>query len=229
MQPGSSIISLPVLQQIDPLRHQPDQGFGGDGISPMDPPDAYAPPGLDPIDRTDWHPFLQRLGEEHEVLSGHLNQAEEAILSVATAGFSEQLQQRLLGLCEAVDRDFIPHSRREEAALFPLLHRRLIEAGEHSSSESPTTAVNVMLDEHLKIVQLATVVSNYLRLGPCLPDRTSMLILRDAALRHAWILVESLQLHIFREDKIVFPAAQRLLSASEMDRLAAESRSGLPV
>lgn len=195
----------------------------------MDPPDAYAPPSLDRIDRADWHPFLKRLGEEHEVLSRILDDAEEAILSVATAGFSEQVQHRLIGLCEALDRDFIPHSRREEAALFPLLHQRLIEAGEHSSSESPTTAVSVMLDEHLKVVQLATVVSNYLRLSPCLPDRTSMLILRDAALRHAWILVESLQLHIFREDNIVFPAAQRLLDGSEMDRIAAESGAGLSV
>jgi hypothetical protein len=78
-----------------------------------------------------------------------------------------------------------------------------------------------MLDDHVKVIQLAAVVVNLLRLGPHLPDPLSVRMVRDAALRHAGSLAELLRLHMFREDKIVFAAAPRLLRTQELDALLA--------
>jgi hemerythrin-like domain-containing protein len=191
----------------------------------MDPPEAYAPPSLDRVALTEMHPFLRKLCEEHALLSAELSVVEEAILSVQKAGFTEQVESTLLEFCQVLDRDFIPHSRQEEVTLFPLLHERLIADGEHGKGRVPTTAVDVMQDDHLKVIQLAAVIVNFLRLGPRLPDESSTLVVQDAALRHAKSLVELLRLHIFREDNIVFCSAHRLISAQELNRMQSGGRA----
>ena len=211
--------------QVDPLTRQPEAGVGDGSMSPMDPPEAYAPPGLDRVALTEMHPFLRQLGEEHALLSEELSVVEAAILSVQKSGFTKQVEGTLLGFCQVLDRDFIPHSRQEEVVLFPLLHERLIADGEHSKGRAPTTAVDVMQDDHLKIIQLAAVIVNFLRLGPHLPDASSTLVVQEAALRHAQSLVELLRLHMFREDNIVFCSAHRLISAQELDRMQSGGRA----
>jgi hemerythrin-like domain-containing protein len=165
------------------------------------------------------HPFLRKLCEEHVLLSEELRVVEEAILSVQKTGFTGQVESTLRGFCQALGRDFIPHSRQEEALLFPLLHERLIADGEHSKGRVPTTAVDLMKDDHVKIIQLAAVILNFLRLAPHLTHQDSRLILQDAALRQAKSLVELLRLHVFREDNIVFSLAHRLISAEEFARM----------
>ncbi len=217
------MLDLPVrtANQLDPLARQPEAGVGEGALSPMDPPDAYAPPGLDRVALTDMHPFLRQLCEEHAALSEELKMVEGAVLAFGQAGFTEQVESKLLAFCQALAGDFIPHSRHEEMWLFPLLHERLIADGEHSKGMVLTTAVNVMQDDHIRVIQLAAVIVNFLRLGSRLPDELSARVLRDAAVRHAKSLIELLHLHMFREDHIVFSAAQRLISAAELDQLQA--------
>ena len=175
MQPDAPTAQLQSLKQIDPLTKQPEEGIGGAGMSPMDPPEAYAPPALDRVNLTEMHPFLRQLCEEHALLSEKLSVVEEAILSVQKAGFTKQVESTLLGFCQVLDRHFIPHSRQEEVALFPLLHERLIADGEHSKGRVRTTAVDLMKDDHVKVIQLAAVIANFLKLGSHLPDERSAL------------------------------------------------------
>ena len=35
------------LNAIDPLKKQPTEGVSSEGLSPMDPPDAYQPPSVE--------------------------------------------------------------------------------------------------------------------------------------------------------------------------------------
>ena len=213
------------LNVIDPVRRQQERGIEHAGISPMDPPEAFAPPGLQRVSPEDMHPFLRCLSEEHACLSQELDTIEEMIQSVKVDGFTAAADRALMGFLQALDRDFIPHSREEELVLFPLLNERLIKDGEHSKGARVTTAVDVMRDEHLKAVQLAAVVLNLVRLGSVLPDERSAGIVINAAVREVTNLVELLRLHMFREDNILFASANRLISPVELDRMSLGGRS----
>lgn len=210
------------LNQVDPLKKQSEKGLSVDGLSPMDPPEAYSPPAMDRISLEEMHPFLKNLSEEHAAFMEELKNFDEAILAVQKTGFTKELDSKLRHFFHFFDRDFVPHSRREEAALFPLLHKSLIADGEHGKGEVPTTAIDLMMDDHLKAVQLAAVVLNFMGLSFRLPDEKSRLIVLDAALEQGKNLVELLRLHIFREDNIVFSSAHRLIPKTEFDRMQAK-------
>lgn len=213
-------MDLRELNRVDPLRKQPERGLdSGKGLSPMDPPDAYAPPSVQPVSAAELHPFLGKFREEHVPFMEELNAFEGAILAVRKTGFTKESDARLRHFFHFFDQEFTPHSRREEAALFPLLHERLIADGEHGRGAVPTTAVDLMEDEHAKAMQLAAVALNFLGLAFRLPDERSGMIVLDAALEQGKNLVELLRLHIFREDNVVFPLAHRLISKAEFDEM----------
>lgn len=208
------------LKLYDPVEKQPERGFDHEeGASPMDPPDAYAPPALDRVTSEELHPFLRGLGEDHASFLVEIQTVEDAIHSVKDIGFTENVYRALVHFLGVLDQDFVPHSRREEMALFPLLAERLLESGEHSKGSAPTTAVNLMLDEHLKANRAAAVILNFIEIATRLPDEKSRLIMVGAALREALNLVELLRLHIFREDNVVFASAHRLISTAELDEM----------
>jgi hemerythrin-like domain-containing protein len=219
-----TIMNVHILNRIDPLRKQAERGLdSGTGLSPMDPPDAYAPPGLEPVPAADLHPFLRAFRDEHVPFMEALNAFEEAILSIQKAGYTKESDARLRHFFHLFDREFVPHHRREEATLFPLLHQRLIAAGEHGKGDDPATAIDLMHDEHAKAMQLAAVVVNFLGLVFRLPDERSGMIVLDAALEQGKNLVELLRLHIFREDNVVFSLAHRLISTAEFDQMQARA------
>ncbi len=118
------------LNRVDPVRKQPDGGMGA-GTSPMDPPDAYAPPSMAPVSAAEMHPFLRQYVDEHVPFLAELNAFEDTIASIQKTGYSKEADAKLRHFFNFFDEAFIPHSRREEAALFPLLHERLIAKGEH--------------------------------------------------------------------------------------------------
>jgi len=226
------LVYMRKLNRIDPLRKQPEKGLDdGQGLSPMDPPDAYAPPSVAPVTAAEMHPFLRKFRDEHVPFMEELNAFEETITSIQKTGYSKESDTKLRHFFNFFDEEFIPHNRREEATLFPLLHERLIADGEHSKGEVPTTAIDLMEDEHTKAMQLAAVVLNFLGLAFRLPDERSRLIVLDAALEQGKNLVELLRLHIFREDNLVFSLAHRLISRVEFDEMqsraaASECRLG---
>lgn len=207
------------LNQIDPLKKQPEEGLSGDGLSPMDPPEAYSPPAMDRVPPEEMHPFLRKLSEEHVAFMEELKDFDEAILSVQKTGYTKELDSKLRHFFHFFDHDFTTHNRREERVLFPLLNERLIADGEHSTGNNPTTATDIMEDEHLKAVQLAAVILNFMGLAFRLPDEKSRLIVLDAALEQGKNLVELLRLHIFREDNVVFSSAHRLITKAELDQM----------
>lgn len=222
-----TVMDVRKLNRVDPLRKQPEKGLdGGEGLSPMDPPDAYAPPSVEPVPAAELHPFLRKFKDEHVPFMEELNAFEEAILSIQKTGFTKESDAKLRHFFHFFDQEFTPHNRREEATLFPLLHARLIADGEHSKGEVPATAIDLMEDEHAKAMQLAAVVVNFLGLAFRLPDERSRLIVLDAALEQGKNLVELLRLHVFREDNAVFSLAHRLISRAEFDEMQSRAAAG---
>jgi iron-sulfur cluster repair protein YtfE (RIC family) len=209
-----------ILKRVDPVKKQTEHGLTAlEGLSPMDPPDAYAPPSIAPVAVEDMHRFLQRHVAEHQAFLGEVGAFEDAILSIQKNGYTKEADGRLKHFLNFFDEEFIAHSRHEEAVLFPLLRLRLIEAGEHGSSDEPQTPVDVMQDEHIKAIQLAAVILNFLGLAFRFPDQPTRLIVLDAALEQGKFLVELLRLHVFREDNVIFPAAHQLITPAEFDRM----------
>jgi len=215
-----TIMNVHSLNRIDPVRKQAERGLdGGQGLSPMDPPDAYAPPSVEPVPAADMHPFLRKFRDEHVPFMEELNAFEAVIISIQKAGYTREADAKLRHFFHYFDQEFSPHHRREEATLFPLLHERLIASGEHGNGSVPTTATDLMQDEHAKALQLAAVVVNFLGLVFRLPDERSGMIVLDAALEQGRNLVELLRLHVFREDNVVFSLAHRLISTAEFDQM----------
>ena len=215
-------MSTHILNRIDPLRKQSESGMdGAQGLSPMDPPDAYAPPNLDPVSPAEMHPFLRAFHDEQVPLTQELNALEEAIVAIQKTGYTRESDACLMRFFQFFDREFPRRSRREEAALFPLLHERLIASGEHAKGDAPTTAIDMMQDQHAEAAQLAAVVVNFLGLVHRLPDERSRLIVLDAALEQCKNLVELLRLMVFRKNNVLYALAHRLISGAEFDRMQA--------
>jgi len=224
-----TIMEVHKLNRIDPLRKQAKSGLDVvPGLSPMDPPDAYAPSSIAPVPLEAMHPFLRTFRDEHVSFMEELNTFEAAILSIQKSGYTKESDAKLRHFFQYLEQEFTPHSRREEAALFPLLRERLIASGEHGSGSAPATATEVMEDEHAKAMQLAAVVVNFLGLVFRLPDERSAMIVLDAALEQGKNLVELLRLHVFREDNIVFTLAHRLISTAEFDQMQSKTAPGKP-
>ncbi|MCK5208462.1 MAG: hemerythrin domain-containing protein, partial [Cyclobacteriaceae bacterium] len=117
------------------------------------------------------------------------------------------------------DTDILVHNRKEERHLFPILKQRLIESGEHSKEAIPKTPVDLMEDDHVKFIQLASLTFNILGLAARLPDNHSRMLTFDVAYNSGIELVELLRLHIYREDNILFPLAQKLLTKTEFSKI----------
>ena len=189
------------------------------GLSPMNPPDAYAPPGTIDVDPAEMHPFLKNLMDEHKIIKEALNRFEQAILLMKQSGITRGTNQHLAEFFSVFNEVFIPHDRREEKGLFPVLERKLIEKGEHSQGIVPATAITMMEEDHLKAIQLAAVIFNFFGLAGRLKEDLSRNLILDVAVSQSDALIELLRLHIFREDSIVFPLAHKYLSEAELGRL----------
>ena len=101
-----------------------------------------------------------------------------------------------------------------------MLHKRLIESGEHGEGANPTTAVDMMEDDHIKFIQLGALAFNMLGLAARLPDPNSRRFTYDVAYDNSRELIEMLRLHIFREDSVLFPLAHGLITFEEMDAMS---------
>ena len=180
-------------------------------LSPMSPPDAYQPPGSDNIAFADLHPFLQEFAAEHEAVKAQLLKFEETIMGLKEKGVTVQINRSLKEFFRFFNDEFIPHIKKEEKTIFPALNKKLIEKNKLNPSLLSITPVDMMEDDHLKAIQLTVVVFNFFGLASRLKDEASRDIVMDAALEQAYQLIELLRLHIFREDRIIFPLAHKVV------------------
>lgn len=215
------MIELKVINNADPVRRTVEKQNIEEEYSPMNPPDAFAPPNLEKVDYQDMHPFIQGLMDEHKIATERLKEFEETLLDMQKTGIDRKTFTQLGDFFEFFDLTITKHNQKEEKTLFPSLHRKLKETGEHGNGADELTAVDMMEDDHIKAVQLAAVVFNFFGIAMNLPDPNSRLIVLDTAIEQGKALIELLRLHIFREDNIVFALANRHLSTTELNNFSA--------
>ena len=210
---------LSAMRSSDPITRDVDKCPDLEEFSPMDPPDAYAPPKSEDIAIEDMHPFLQGLMQDHRKLETDLNTFEETLNFIQEKGVDKSVNEKLTTFFHDFDEATAAHNRKEERMLFPELNKKLIEVGEHSQGDNPLTAIDMLEDDHAKAIQLAALSFNFFALSSRLPDQTSQLLVLDSAVEQGKALIELMRLHIFREDSIVFPLAHKHLEASLLDSL----------
>ena len=200
-------------------------------LSPMDPPDAYSPPSADDVDYEQMNDVLKKFIDDHKACLGKLDVFENALNNIRINGFGGQKEVSgvLSEFFQFVDNNIRKHNLEEEKFLFPPLNQRYNEKGEHSTGPDKTNAVDMLEDDHIKFIQIAAITFTMFGLAGRLPDQPSRLVVLDIAIKQGKKMVEMLRLHIFREDKIVFPFAQLNLTKNEfveiksnMDRLFPE-------
>ena len=217
------MINLKQLNDVDPLKRIVEKQSEQEEFSPMAPPEAYAPPGGEEVPYEQMHTFLQELMDEHKVCIKKLDNFEGVLKAIHENGLNRDALNGVSDFFRFLDEKIIPHNVKEEKRLFSLLQVRLLEEGEHSQGSTPRTAVDMLEDDHIKLIQLAAVTFNFFGLATRLPDPASRALVVDAALTQGKLLVELTRLHIFREDNVVFPLAHQHLSQSVLDEMATET------
>ncbi|MCB9800368.1 MAG: hemerythrin domain-containing protein [Candidatus Omnitrophica bacterium] len=208
----------------DQIRRNVEKESVQEECSPMDPPDAYNPPGKITVNIEDMHPFLKGLIDDHNEIKGALEGFETAVRAIRETGVTPDSNRAFAQFFRTFDDVFLAHDKKEEKYLFPVLESELIKKGEHSKGSVVTTATDVMEEDHVRIIQLASVIFNFFGLASRLTDTASRNIVLDAALSQADELIELMRLHIFREDTIVFPLAHQLIDSKVLTSFMIEHK-----
>lgn len=185
--------------------------------SPMDPPDAYKPPGISPVPYEELHPVLKSFTDEHKNTLEQLEVFENTLQEIRKEGITKERNTKLGEFFQFLDDKIVLHNLKEERILFPLLHDCLLENGEHSTGEISETAVDMLENDHIKMMQLVTLTFSLMGVSSRLTDSISRAVLVDMAVEQGNSLVELLRLHIFREENVAFPLAQKYLSADDFN------------
>ena len=209
------------LNKRDPLRRNVESEVDTEGMSPMDPPDAYSPTKVEGVDYGNLHPYLQELISEHTPIKEAVDVLEQELKRIKEHGVSRETNDAISKFFEFFDQEVLRHARVEDMSLFPMLHERLLEVGEHSKGPENTSAIDMMADEHERSLQLATIVFSFFSLMSRLPDADSRSVVLTMAVDQAENLVELMRLHLFREEEVVFPLAQKYLSKEQLDKAQA--------
>jgi hemerythrin-like domain-containing protein len=193
--------------------------IGENELSPFSPPSAYDAPKEDEVAYEDMHPFLRKLIDEHKLYSDKITDFEETINLIESGRIDKEIDKRLRNFFKFMDDEVLPHNREEERTVFPLISKKMNEEGRHSKGGENFNAIDVLEDEHTKIIQLVAITFNMFGLFARIPDEKSRIIILDVALTQARELIELLKLHIYREDNTIFTYANNHLSKEDLDSL----------
>ncbi|MCC7231582.1 MAG: hemerythrin domain-containing protein [Bacteroidia bacterium] len=192
--------------------------------SPMDPPDAYKPQGVDPVPYEELHPLLQLFMDEHQNTLKKIAEFEQNLLQIKKEGINRDSNKKLGEFFAFLDDKIVMHNLKEERVLFPFIHDRMIDHGEHGTGPVPDTAVDMLENDHIKMMELGTLTFSLMGLASRITDRVSYLLIIDTAIEQGLSLVELLRLHIFREDNVVFPLAHKYLSQKDYEDITGQMK-----
>ncbi|MEP7267510.1 MAG: hemerythrin domain-containing protein [Saprospiraceae bacterium] len=214
-----------IFEKADPkkddyIKRFVEKDAGTDPVySPMDPPEAYKPPATEPIPYELLHPVFQMLVDEHKITLAKLDEFEKNLLEIKKEGINKDRNSKLGEFFEFLDDKIVLHNLKEEKVLFPIIHDRMIDNGEHGTGPVPETAVDMLEHDHIKTMELGTLTFSLMGISSRLTDRVSYALLIDTAIEQGLALVELLRLHIFREDNVVFPLAHKYLTESDFEKI----------
>lgn len=213
------------IKQEDPIYRTKEKLVNDEGLSPMSPPDFTNPPAkMDKIPFEKYAPSIQKLIKEHEEAIQQINIFEDAMIRFKESGFilSQDLSGILRNFFEFFDTVLIPHHQKEDRFLFPVLEKYLLQQGEHSkymSGQEYETAVDVMADDHLKMMQVGSLIFNLLGIFSRIPDPVSRGIIADIVYNKSMEMIDLLRTHIYQEEYTLFPMAARYFSSDEFEKI----------
>jgi len=214
------------LKEVDPVIGNPekDMSIQNDELSPMDPPDAYSDYANIEIENGELNESLIILKKEHEELIVVIDIFEKALSDFKELGYvlNNDVNDGFKKFFDFFDNHLLPHNRKEEKILFPVLQKALLANNEHGVGKNPVTAVDIMEDDHVKFIQLGALTFNLLGLAPRFRDEQSKMFTYDVAFNNGKELIELIRLHVFREDNTMFPLAQKYISAQQFDEIIKE-------
>ncbi|MFK5889803.1 MAG: hemerythrin domain-containing protein [Flavobacteriaceae bacterium] len=211
-------LNLKNLNKQDPLKRMVEHQNETEEFSPMDPPDAFKPPVLEGAKYEDMHPLIQKLIDEHKECNEAIGAFENTLNSLYSDGFSKSTLEGINDFFSYFDDVVIEHNRKEDDTVFAALNKILHEKEEYSIG-TKKTVVDLMEDDHIKMLQLAAISFNLFGLITRIPDEGSGMVILDLAVEQSKALIEMLKLHIFREDNVVFPIANKYLSKEVFNAL----------
>lgn len=209
-----------IFSETDYLKRSAEKDTMGKAeYSPMDPPDAYRPPGIQAVPYEALPVLLRHFSDEHKFILAELEKFESALIEIRNTGINKGLNKMMADFFQFLDEKIVMHHLKEERVLFPLLHDRLLDKGEHSPGPVPETAIDMLENDHIKTMQLATLSFSLMGISSRLTDAASRAVLIDMAVEQGNSLIELLRLHIFREDNVVFAMAYKYFSAEEFKHM----------
>jgi hemerythrin-like domain-containing protein len=217
-------LDLKKLQKSDPVKKQSEKGLDDQEDSPMDPPNAYEEPGKITMQQEDKADAIKIFMDEHREVLKVVAEFEKGLVAYKTNGYNltNEINVSFSKFFKCFDEELLPHNRKEERVLFPILNKKLILAGEHSKGVKQVTAIDVMEDDHVKFIQLGALAFNLLGLATRMADERSRIFVLDTAYETSRELVELIKLHIYREDETLFPLAQQYISKEEFAMIKEE-------
>ena len=210
---------LKELNKVDPVKANVSKELDGkEEDSPMDPPSSYDKK-VDDVAVS--HKLLKILMDEHDEVTKIIDRLEKAIAQYKQNNYvlNDEVNSTFHDFFHFTDNKLLPHNRKEEKVLFPLLQKRLIENKEHGVNNQDLTAIDIMEDDHIKFIQLTTLMFNLLGLAARLPDKQSAFFTYDTFYNISKEFIELLKLHIYRENEILFPLAQKYLTEDDLNSL----------
>lgn len=211
-------LDLKNLNKQDPLKRMVERQNKTEEFSPMDPPEAFQPPALDEAKYENMHPLIQSLMDEHVKCIEVISVFESTVSLLHTEGFSKTTLEGINDFFSFFDESIIEHNRKEDNTIFAALNITLQQKEEYSTG-TEKTVVDLMEEDHIKMLQLAAISFNLFGLITRIPDESSGLVILDLAVEQSKVLIEILKLHIFREDHVVFPIANNYLSIDVLDAM----------
>ena len=210
-----------LLKVSDPVIVKAFKDDDSEELSPMNPPDAYDLTRTLNVEDENYSDVLKSLIVEHSEVLQKLEIFEKSLISFKENNFvfTEDINKSFNEFFIYFDNFILPHNKKEERGLFDLLHRKLIETGELRNPKNPETAIDVMEDDHIKFIQLATLTFNFLGLASRLNDSHSKALTFDVAYNSGIELVELMKLHVFRENQTLFPMAHKLLTNKDFQSI----------
>lgn len=205
------------LKEDDPIFRNAQKEMEKEELSAMDPPSAYDEKRKVGSDSLEMNKFLKDLMEDHEKVKEKTKEFDDALIAFKENGYviTNEINSTFNKFFVFFDENVLPHNQKEEKDYFRILSKRMIEDGEHGANDEGYTAIELMEDDHVKFIQLASITFNLLGLGNRLQDAQSRAITMDVAYNSGRELVELLRLHIFREDETLFPISQKLLTEED--------------
>lgn len=173
---------------------------------------------MDEISYEDMHPFLQELIDEHHLYTKELNAFEEAIAMIESGKVDKEVDDILRQFFTYFDEQIVSYDQEGEKYLFASVSKKMTE-------DENSNIIGSLETDHMKSIQMAAVAFNMLALFSRIPDEQSRFIVLDVALKQAKELLELLRVHIYREDTMIFPYAQRNFSDEELTEIQQRSKS----